>query len=382
TAAFIGPGTVTVCTLTGVKYGYDLLWAVLVSIIATIVLQEMAARIGLVTGQGLVPNLLKNLPLPWTRYVAMSLICIAILIGNTAYEAGNILGGTMGIQNILGSEEKYFTTITILVIGTLAFTLLHFGKYKTVEKALISLVILMSLTFIITAILTRPQPLDVLRGLFRPTIPSDIMDLIAIVGTTVVPYNIFLHASIVNEKWTEISDLSKMRMDTYVAVGLGGIISMAIILCATSVTGQVLTPTDMALALEPFLGQQARYFIGIGLFAAGVSSAITAPLAAAYVARDWPSMGSPSQRFRWTWITVLSIGVVVSCLGLRPIEVIRVAQVANGLLLPITAFYLIWLCSNESVMGSYKNSKWQIVLGVVILLTTVILGLRGIGVSF
>lgn len=378
-AAFIGPGTVTVCTLAGVTHGFDLLWAVLVSVIATIVLQEMSARLGLVTQRGLMQNLLETLSHRWVRSAAVLLVLLAILLGNTAYEAGNILGGTMGIQNMIGTDDDASVTIlTSLLIGILAFALLYWGKYKVVEKTLVVLVVVMSCTFVITALLTRPDPAEVLQGLLIPTIPGNGLDVLAIVGTTVVPYNIFLHASIVNEKWKGPDDLGKMRTDTYVAIILGGIISMAIVVSATSVTGEVQSPTDLARALEPLLGEWARYFIGIGLFAAGLTSAITAPLAAAYVARDWSTTGSRDRRFRGTWMMVLSIGVIVACLGFRPIEIIRVAQVANGLLLPIIAFFLIWICSQERVMGRHKNSRWQIVLGVVILLTTILLGGRAV----
>lgn len=379
TAAFIGPGTVTVCTLAGVNHGFDLLWAVAVSIISTIVLQEMSARIGLVTRKGLMQNLKDNLSTPWIRYAVIFLVFVAILGGNSAYEAGNIMGGTMGVQNIVGTDEnEVVTRIIILGIGLLAFALLYFGKYKTIEKTFFMLVIVMSLTFLLTAIFTRPEPRDILSGLFKPTIPGNGLDVIAIIGTTVVPYNLFLHAALVQEKWQGTPDLPKMRADTYVAVALGGLISMAIIISATSVSGEVRTPTDMAMALEPMLGSWARYFIGTGLFAAGITSAITAPLAAGYVARDMSESGDPEVRFKRTWMAVLVIGIIVGVLGFRPLEIIRVAQIANGLLLPIIAFLLIWLCSQQSIMGSFKNSRWQLALGVLILITTILLGAKAV----
>ncbi|HLU92659.1 MAG TPA: Nramp family divalent metal transporter, partial [Membranihabitans sp.] len=264
-AAFIGPGTVTVCTLAGVRHGYELLWAVLISMVATIVLQEMSARLGLVTQRGLMENLNRTLTHKWVRYSAVFLVLIAILLGNTAYEAGNIMGGTMGIQNMVGSDTNQQETVLYsLVIGVLAFALLYFGKYKAVEKTLIILVVTMSLTFVVTALLTRPDAGEVLRGLLIPTIPGNGLEVIAIIGTTVVPYNIFLHASIVGEKWKGPEDLKKMRADTYLAIALGGIISMAIIVSATSVNGEIQSPTDLAMALEPLLGEWARYFIGMG----------------------------------------------------------------------------------------------------------------------
>ena len=379
TAAFIGPGTVTVCTLAGVNHGFDLLWAVAVSIISTIVLQEMSARIGLVTRKGLMQNLKDNLSTPWIRYAVIFLVFVAILGGNSAYEAGNIMGGTMGVQNIVGTDEnEVVTRIIILGIGLLAFALLYFGKYKTIEKTFFMLVIVMSLTFLLTAFLTQPEPGHMLTGLIKPTIPGNGLDVIAIIGTTVVPYNLFLHAALVQEKWQITDDLSKMRADTYVAVALGGLISMAIIISATSVSGEVRTPTDMAMTLEPMLGSWARYFIGTGLFAAGITSAITAPLAAGYVARDMSESGDPEVRFKRTWMAVLVIGIIVGVLGFRPLEIIRVAQIANGLLLPIIAFLLIWLCSQQSIMGSFKNSRWQLALGVLILITTILLGAKAV----
>lgn len=379
TAAFIGPGTVTVCTLAGARHGYMLLWAVLVSIVATIVLQEMSARLGLVTQQGLIENLNRVLKRRWIRFSAFLLITIAILLGNSAYEAGNIMGGTMGIQNVLLSDNTiHETKLLSILIGMLAFALLYFGKYKAIEKTLRTLVVIMSVTFVLTAIFTKPDLMGVLKGLLLPTLPEGGLEVIAIIGTTVVPYNIFLHASLVSERWKDTGDLAKMRKDTYVAIILGGIISMAIIISATSVTGEVRTPTDLALALEPLLGDWSHYFIGLGLFAAGISSAITAPLAAAYVAKGFEIKGNPERRFQMTWMMVLIIGVIVACLGFRPIYLIKIAQVANGLLLPIIAFFLIWICSQRSVLGNYKNTPTQIVIALVILLTTIILGLTSI----
>lgn len=379
TAAFIGPGTVTVCTLAGARHGYILLWAVLISIVATIVLQEMSARLGLVTQQGLIENLNRVLKRRWVRLSAFLLIVIAILLGNSAYEAGNIMGGTMGIQNVLLSDATILeTNLFSILIGILAFALLYFGKYKTIEKSLRLLVVIMSVTFVLTAILTKPDLMAVLKGLLLPTLPEDGLEVIAIIGTTVVPYNIFLHAALVSEKWKGTGDLAKMRKDTFTAITLGGIISMAIIISATSVTGEVRTATDLAQALEPLLGDWSHYFIGMGLFTAGISSAITAPLAAAYVAKGLEIKGNPDRRFQMTWVVVLAIGLIISCLGFRPIYIIKIAQIANGLLLPIIAFFLIWICSQRMVLGKYRNTPAQVVIASVILLTTVMLGLSGI----
>jgi len=378
-AAFIGPGTVTACTLAGVGFGYALLWAMLLSIIATMVLQEMAARLGIITQKGLAEVIKQELSTPWIRNLMISIILGAIIIGNAAYEAGNIGGATLGLEAIFGVE---FLNLYPLVIGFCAFVLLYIGNYKILEKVLVSLVIIMSLSFVITAIITKPDISEIFKGLFIPSIPEGgILTIIALVGTTVVPYNLFLHASLVSEKWKSTEDLKTAKRDSYISIALGGIVSMAIIIAATTIKGnEVKSVMDMALGLKPLYGNAAKYFMGIGLFAAGVTSAITAPLAAAYVANSifgWKA--SMNQiRFKLVWMFILFIGVAFMSLGYKPIEIIKFAQIANGLLLPVIAIFLVWIVNKTSVMGKFKNSISQNILGIVIIILTVVLGTKSI----
>lgn len=385
-AAFIGPGTVTVCTLAGVKFGFTLLWAMVLSIVATIVLQEMAARLGIVYGKGLAATVKSEIKNPIARSLAILLILTAILIGNAAYEAGNISGGVLGLGTIL---ESYYVSISglelnvlSLLIGVIAFVVLYFGNYKLIERFLIALVLLMSVSFLVTAVLTRPDISEVIKRLFVPTFPEESwLTIIALVGTTVVPYNLFLHASLVREKWESTAHLKAARMDTYVSILMGGLVSLSIIVCAAAVpTSDISNAADLAIALEPLYGDYAVYLLSIGLFAAGITSAITAPLAAAYVAREcfgWEA-NLRSVKFRAVWMVILLLGVIFSSLGFSPIEVIRVAQVANGLLLPIIAGFLLWIVNRKNVLGAFTNSKFQNLFGVIILVATVFLGIMSL----
>ncbi len=382
-AAFIGPGTVTVCTLAGVQFGFTLLWAMALSIFATVVLQEMAARLGLVYGQGLAETVKAEIASPFIKTIAILLILSAILIGNAAYEAGNISGGVLGLQTFFEENTIAFAGLQInwlsLLIGVIAFILLFIGNYKFIERSLIGLVILMSISFLITAIITKPDMMAVLEGIFIPRLPEEgLLMVLGLVGTTIVPYNLFLHASLVQEKWKGAKDLKVARKDALVSIVLGGVVSMAIIICAASINqNEIKDIVGLAKGLEPLYGSFAKYFLGIGLFAAGITSAITAPLAAAYVARGcfgWKG-GLKSTKFRGIWMLVLLMGVVFSSLGLRPIEIIKFAQVANGLLLPVIAGFLLWVVNRSSVLGTYKNSVLQNVLGGVILFATIVLGI-------
>ena len=378
-AAFIGPGTVTLCTIAGASYGYSLLWALLLSIIATIVLQEMALRIGLITNKGLAEVIRVSIKNKFINRLLILLILCSILIGNAAYEAGNITGASLGIIAIIGRETLNYIP---LLIGFIAFIILYIGDYKVLERSLILLVITMSVSFMITAIITKPDLFSLLDGLFMPKINSEsLLVVLGLIGTTVVPYNLFLHSSLVKEKWNDISKLKTARIESFISIIIGGIVSMAIIITAASVSNDnVKSVMDLAKGLEPLYGKFAIYFLGIGLFASGITSSITAPLAAAYVAKScfgW-SGSLKSLNFRIVWFFVLLIGVIVSLLKLNPIEVIKFAQFSNSLLLPIVAILLFWLINNKTIFKNSYSYKLQNILVIVIILITIILGAKGV----
>lgn len=378
-AAFIGPGTVTACTLAGAQFGFLLLWAMILSIVATVVLQEMAARLGVVTQSGLATVIKGQLQVSWIRYTVLGLILGAIVLGNAAYEGGNIGGASLGLEAVFGSG---FSTFYPLAVGIVAFVLLYLGNYKFLERTLVLLVVIMSLSFLLTAIITKPDVVQLLKGMFVPTIPEgSLLTILALVGTTVVPYNLFLHASLVSEKWKSKTDLAAARRDTVISVVLGGLVSMAIIITASGIPlKEIVTAMDMAIGLEPLYGEAAKYIMGVGLFAAGLTSAITAPLAAAYVVKNcfgWEA-GMKDLRFKMVWMVIIAMGVIFMSFGIRPIEIIKLAQLANGLLLPIIALFLLWMVNLKGVMQGHHNSKFQNILGIVIIGMAIVLGARSI----
>nr|WP_243870453.1 Nramp family divalent metal transporter [Salegentibacter sp. BDJ18] len=384
-AAFIGPGTVTVCTLAGVEFGYSLLWALVLSIVSCIILQEMAARLGVVSQKGLSDVIREEIKKPIFRFLAIILIFSAIVIGNAAYEAGNITGAVLGAEAIFGIQNlqigDFRLNLWSIFIGAVAFILLFTGSYKTLEKIFIGLVLLMSISFVLTAILTKPNILEVLSGLMFTSNAAGLLTVMAIVGTTVVPYNLFLHASLVSEKWKEASYLPIARKELIVSIILGGTVSMAILIsAASSGLTNVNSAADMAVSLEPLFGKFATWFMSLGLLAAGITSSITAPLAAAYVVKGcfgWKG-GMKSAKFKMVWASVLILGVFFSSLQINPIEIIRFAQIANGILLPVIAIFLFWVVNKASVLGKHRNSKLQNVLGILVIALSVFLGIKAI----
>ena len=384
TAAFIGPGTITTCSLAGAQFGYALLWGMVFSVVATIILQEMSARLGIITRNGLGEALRIHFSKPASRIITAILVISAITIGNAAFQTGNILGASLGLQTLFGPEQLSLR-FWVALNGIAAFILLMAGSYKLIEKILIALVIVMSITFLTTAIVISPELPELMKGMAVPSIPrGSVLMLVGLIGTTVVPYNLFLHASAVQERWQSPSDLPEARWDISISVILGGLISMAIIVTSAVAfygTGRdVTTASDLAVQLEPLMGRWAKYVISTGLFAAGISSAITAPLAAAYATAGimgW-KRDLHSWRFRMIWIFILLAGILFSMIGFKPLEAILFAQAANGILLPLIAVYLLVVMNSRKIMGDNVNTILSNILGTIVVLTAMGLGVRSI----
>ncbi|MHC3437090.1 Nramp family divalent metal transporter [Natrialbaceae archaeon A-gly3] len=376
-AAFVGPGTVTTASVIGAEYAYLLVWTIAFSIVATIVLQEMSARLGLITREGLGEALRSEFSNPLAKSITVFLVVSAIGIGTAAFQTGNIVGGAAGLSTITGVSENVWGPIIGLVAGALLWS----GNYKLIERVFVGLVVVMGLAFVVNAAVVRPD-LGALGSGLVPTIPDGSAYLIAgLVGTTVVGYNLFLHASTVQERWDSPSDLAECRTDTIAMIVVGGIITTSIVVTAAAVFPEGTSISDvgeMADQLEPVFGGYALTLFAIGLFAAGFTSAMSAPLAGAYAtagALGW-ERDLKSTRFRAIWMTILGVGIVFSALGYSPVEVIIFAQVANGLLLPILAVFLIYAMNNDSLLGEHTNTTLQNILGGLVTLVVVGIGLR------
>ena len=389
-AAFIGPGTVTSCSVSGASAGYTLLWAMLLSVISVIIMQSMAARLGIVSGMGLGEALRTKFTSAGARILICILVIAAVFVGNIAYETGNLTGSIMGIQAAIPATNTGTVKIILaLVLGVIAFILLFSGSYRRVENILTALVVIMGIIFLICAFAAKPEWKEVFKGLFGFKVPEggDWMTVAALMGTTVVPYNIYLHAASASTKWGHAGDkddaLANSRFDSIISIGLGGIISMAIIVCAAATIhatgGEIKSGADMAKALTPLLGSWATVIFGIGLFAAGITSTLTAPLAAAFASSGILGWGEDMKksRFKIFWIIVLVFGIIATCtLGASPTQIILFAQAANALLLPITGILLLIVANDFGIMKEYKNKAWFNILVVIVIAIFVFIAAR------
>ena len=349
TAAFIGPGTVTTCAQAGAEHGYALLWALAFSTVATLVLQEASGRLTVLTGLDLARALRWRSAGGAAAALVLVVVLGAIVVGCAAYQAGNVLGAVAGAELATGWPRPALT----LAAGALAAALLAAGSPRRIALALSALVALMGVAFLVTAALLRPPAGALAAGVFVPSLPagSGLLAL-GLVGTTVVPYNLFLGSGVARGQ-----RLGELRFGLTVAIGVGGLISMGVLVVGAAVEGPF-GYRAVADVLAARLGPWAGALFAWGLCAAGLSSAVTAPLAAAITARglfggggDDPRWGERSWRYRAVWGGVLAVGLGFGVSGVRPVPAIVLAQAANGVLLPLAAVFLLLAVNDRRLMG-------------------------------
>jgi Mn2+/Fe2+ NRAMP family transporter len=375
------------CSIAGAQFKYGLIWALIVSILLTMFIQLMAIRIGLTTKNTL-SNLIKDqFQNGLLKYTSILLIISAIFIGNSAYEAGNISGAVMGFELLFGDSFQ-FNQINIFSIlsGMLALPLIIFGNNKVLEKILIILVLIMSFSFVFTVFIVGVDfKLLFSSSNFFSFPPDSILTIAGLIGTTVVPYNIFLHVALVNNRWKSSRDLKFANFDTIVSISIGGLISLCILLTAAGLNNtDILNAVDLANNLEPLYGNFSKYVIAIGLLSAGLTSSITAPIAAAYVVCGCFgfSTNRKSILFKIIAVIVLLIGVIFSSIGISPIEIIKFAQVTNGILLPLIVIFLLFLANNTRLLKNKTNNHFQNILGLIVIGFCLLLCYRSIAKVF
>ena len=344
-AAFIGPGTLTVCTVAGANYGLQLLWAVVLSVLLTAFLQTLVARLSWTSGKGLVELVYDHSSNTFFRTCILIAIVAAICAGNTAYEAGNISGALLGIKVFIPSALIQTTHYPALVAigGALAFFLWK-GNPLWIKNLMIGVVVLMSISFLVTAFWVGPSLMKIFKAIVIPSVPQgSLFTIMAVVGTTMVPYNLFLHAALSKNK-QQFTSINALRKDSLMAIGLGGLISMAVVVAAAAAPAlEIRNAVDLGHALVPLFGKVARFLVGLGLFAAGFSSALTAPLAAAFVVQESMGWTADSTKTKAVALFIFVFGWTALLLDFTPTLLIQFAQWANALLLPFIILFLVYL---------------------------------------
>jgi len=362
----------------GAEYGYGLLWALVLITISLAIVQEMAARMGVVTGKGFADLVREQMGVRVTAFVMATL-----LIAN----AGLVVSEFVGI----GAAAALFGLSRWLVVPPMAFVLWWLvlrGSYGRVEQIFLAMT-LFFFAYPLAAFLVRPNWLAVGRGFVRPSLHwngSYITLLIALVGTTITPYMQLYLQSAVAEKGGGVSP-AQARLDAYIGAIFGDIIS-AFIIIATGATlffshTAVNTAADAARALEPLAGAYAEIIFGAGLFGASALAAAVLPLATAYTVTEAFGFEKGVSRtfseapvFLGLFTGLTALGALVALIpGINVIKLLIVTQVLNGLALPIVLVSILRLVNDPEVMGKHVNGRiynvlaWATVVAVATLST-------------
>ncbi len=386
-AAFIGPGTVVTASQAGAQFGFELLWAILFASCGAIVLQSFAARLGIVSGTGLGEYLRKWLANSRYFRLLAALVIAAMGIGNAAYQTGNLSGAAMGLASIIGGPLNWW----IFGMASVSMAVLSIGEFRWLQRILIGFVCILSFSFLTTALFSLRSIWPLMSGLLVPRVSSDSLKLVvALIGTTIVPYNLFLHASSAAKNWEGMETkqaLKQSRWDTVTAISLGGLVTASIVMTASAACFdkgiQLAGIQEISHQLAPVLGRASGVLFGVGLFSAGLTSSITAPLATSYAICGTLGWSQKEQRWRFQAIAyaVVCFGAVFAVFsGKAPSETILLAQMANGLLLPIIAIILLWTAAKQ--IGESSPKRWELALGWAVVVFVGLLGAWKIGMVF
>jgi NRAMP (natural resistance-associated macrophage protein)-like metal ion transporter len=377
-AAFVGPGTVLTCASAGADFGYSLGWVLVFATATAFVLQSLTASTGILARRGLGEAIRAELEDARLRRAVTGLVVVGLWVGCAAFEFGNLLGAASGITALLGTDLDPQWIVAALA-GTAATVLLL--DLRALIRVFAVLVGAMSALFLAGLAVSPVDWGAALRGLAVPAVPDgSLLRVVAIVGTTVVTYNLFLHPSAAKRYWADIDDRAAAWRGELrgmaVFLPIGGLVSFAILAAGATLAGTDVPDAEaFAVLLEPVAGPAARICFGLGLFAAGLTSSLTAPLAAAAgicEVFDWDD-DPASPAYRAVWGSVLATGLAVGLAGWSPLPAIVAAQAANGLLLPLVAGFVLFLTVRQSVVDV---PLWYRAAGAAVTLVCAGLGLR------
>ncbi len=382
-------GGITTYSVMGAQSGLSLLWLFPITIVVLAIVQEMAARLGVVTGQGLSDLIRDRFGVRPTAF-AMAILLLAN-VANTVAE----FSGAAAALEIFGISRYLVVPVVAVAIWGLVIK----ASYRTVERVFLS-VIVVFLAYIASAILAHPDWGQVGRSLVTPTLdlaPATLLLMVAVVGTTITPYMQFYLTSAVAEKGIGEDELRLEQADAIGGSVWTNLIAVFIVV-ATATTigvagGAITSASDAAQALEPVAGRLAEALFAIGLFGASVLAATIMPISTAFViceAFGWESgvdkRFGDARAFFSIYTFVLVAGALVVLLpGLDLLPLIVASQNLQGLLLPIVLVFMVVLVNDKRLMGRHRNGRaanvlaWSAV-GLVVILDAVLLGVSALGV--
>ena len=375
TGAFIGPGTLTTTMQAGRLYGHALLWAVVFSGIASLVLMNMNTRLAVAHQQSILDAIRTQFRShPRVRRLFLVALGLVALLSGLGFEAGNLMGASVGFVGFSGLPQN----LTVILLALSCSIALLYSTPKGVEWLMKIFVTLMGLLFVVTTFFVRPSLIEVARGL-RPSVPEGAwLMTLALIGTTIIAINLIFHSLASVDRWTSKDQLSDAYLDTRVHLGLGLAITLALVILAAQLpfdSQAPLSPLLFAKVLEVTLGTFGAPLAAFGLFCAGVSSAIATPYMVGVIVERLVSV-KPSPRLRkGVALSLLWLGTFFAYRQTSPVPFILAAQAFSGVMLPLIAFLIVSATSRKA-MGLYRNSPFQQIMGWSVFGVLILLGAR------
>jgi len=360
-------GGITTYSVAGALYGYNLIWTLIPSFIVLMVIQEMNARMGIVTGKGLADLIRENAGVKITFFIFIGLLIADI--GNTTTE----FAGVAGSMEVLGIS-KY---ISVPIVGIIIWVLVVKGNYKIAEKVFL-IFSLSLLVYVISALMGKPQWGEIGKSIIRPDIKMNSTTLtmvLGIVGTTIAPWMQFYMQSSVIEKGLKIKQYKFVMIDIIVGCVATVVVAFFIMVaCASNLHdhGIVINEAkDAAIALKPLAGNISSFVFAFGLFIASIFSATILPLATAFyvceafgfeagIDKKW----SEAPEFYNLYTIILALAVAIILWPNAPLIGISLwSQVINAILLPVVLICMILLVNDKKIMGKYVNKPITNIVG-------------------
>ena len=385
TSAFIGPGTVVTATTSGATFGFSLLWVVVLAVIALMLLMEMASRIGIAGKMNAIEAAISVFPNSkgWKWFVTI-IIALGTLAVCFAFEAGNIVGASLGLSDATGLPQW----VSVAAISIIALVTVFITSYKLLSTIMQVFVGIMGAIFVIAMVAVQPSITGIASGLVPVMPEGGVVSALALVGTTLIGVNLVLHSITSEEKWGKSDNpkesLANARFDILANIFIGGLITFAIVVVGATVLFGSDVKIGNALAftqsLEPVLGDWARIVGDMGIFAAGLSSAITVPFTMRTILSRAFHLegGMKAAPIQVLAVIAVFFGAAFALFGASPAQIIIFAQATSGFVLPFIALFLIVAANNKKLLGEYANKPWQNIAGTLAVVLAFILGFNGL----
>ncbi|TLU84313.1 MAG: hypothetical protein FDX21_06585 [Chlorobium sp.] len=379
TVGFVDPGNWATNIEGGAKFGYELLWVVTLGTIMLIIIQHIAAKLGIATGKSLAVNIRDSFPKPVTAFLGFTVVLACI-----ATDVAELLGGGIGFSLLFGIPLWAGSLITLL----LKIFLVISQRYHRIETIIVSFLGIITLCYLAELWMVKPDWTATATALVVPKVRSEsIYIALAILGALVMPHNIFLHSNVIHSRKWGISEEEKMdllryeKMDTLLAMTLGWIVNSSMIIVAAAIFFKNKIPVNTleqaSATLIPIVGHYASLLFAIALIFSGVGSSMTSSMAEADVITGF--LGKPEDPqtplYRLSVFVTAIPAFMIILFSIESYKILIFSQVILSIQLPFTLLPLLILSRNQKLMGSFRSHNVEFAAALLISVTVIALNI-------